>query len=96
VLKIVGLIQERIRRVGASGRISGLIREAQNRILERAAHTLDFEALAREFGVSYTTFRRRFRQQTGVAPAQFQSTIRINRARYRAGTEWGTKRTSRN
>lgn len=81
ILKIVGLIQERIRPVGASGRISGLIREAQNRILEQAAHALDFEALAREFGVSYTTFRRRFRQQTGVAPAQFQNTIRINRAR---------------
>jgi len=28
--------------------------------------------------VSYTTFRRSFKQQTGLAPSQFQNTIRIN------------------
>jgi transcriptional regulator GlxA family with amidase domain len=81
LIEILGLIQERIQSVGANGPISGVIREAQNRILQQAARPVDFAALARELGVSYTTFRRSFKQQTGVAPAQFQNTIRINRAR---------------
>ena len=81
VIEILGLIQERIQNVGAEGRISGVIREAQNHILRQAAQPIDFARLARSLGVSYTTFRRSFKRQTGVSPAQFQSTIRINRAR---------------
>ena len=82
ILKILGLIQERIQNVGADGRLSGVVREAQNRILQQAAQPIDFAALARSLGVSYTTFRRSFKQQTGVAPARFQNTIRLNRARH--------------
>jgi AraC-like DNA-binding protein len=81
VITILGLIHERMQHVGASGRISAVIREAQNRILAQAAQAIDFAVLASELGVSYTTFRRSFKQQTGVAPAQFQNTVRLNRAR---------------
>jgi AraC-like DNA-binding protein len=88
VLEILGLVQERMRGEGAGGRLSAGVREAQSRILQRAAEPIDFAALARELGASYTAFRRSFRQQTGVAPAQFQSAIRLNRARdLLAGTE---------
>ncbi len=81
IIKILGLIQERFLNVDAQGRISGVIREAQNHILIKAAEPIDFTFLARTLGVSYTTFRHSFKQQTGVSPAQFQNTIRINRAR---------------
>jgi AraC-like DNA-binding protein len=81
IVEILGLIQERIRSVGANGRISGIVSEAQNRILRQALQPIDFGLLAHDLGVSYTTFRRSFKQQTGVAPAQFQNTVRINRAR---------------
>jgi AraC-like DNA-binding protein len=81
VIAILGLIQERAQSVGAIGRISGIIREAQNHILRHAAQPIDFDLLGRSQGVSYTTFRRSFKQQTGVSPSQFQNTIRINRAR---------------
>jgi AraC-like DNA-binding protein len=80
VLEILGLLHERLQHGGAGGRLTGVIREAQNQILQGAARPIDFAALARSLGVSYTTFRRSFRQQTGVAPAQFQSAIRLNRA----------------
>lgn len=80
VLKILGLILERSRSVGAAGRFSAMVREAQNRILRLAAQDIDFPALARALGTSYTSFRRAFKQQTGLAPAQFQSEIRLNRA----------------
>ena len=81
IVEILGLIQERSQNVGARGRISDVIREAQNRILQQSARDIDFALLSRTLGVSYTTFRRRFKQQTGVSPAQFQNAIRLNRAR---------------
>jgi len=80
IIKLLGLIQERIQSVGSGGRISSVVRIAQNRILAQAAEAIDFAELARELGVSYTTFRRSFKRQTGIAPARFQSAIRINRA----------------
>ena len=80
IIKLLGLVQEHIQSVGSRGRISGVVRIAQNRILAQAAEAINFAALARELGVSYTTFRRSFKGQTGTAPAQFQSAIRINRA----------------
>jgi AraC-like DNA-binding protein len=81
IVRILGLIQERVQCVGANGRGKDVVYEAQNRILQQATRPIDFAALAREFGVSYTAFRRAFKRQTGVAPAQYQNTIRINRAR---------------
>jgi AraC-like DNA-binding protein len=80
-LAILGLVQERVQKVGAGRRMSAAVREAQNRILRRAGETLDFAVLARSLGLSYTSFRRQFRTQTGVAPARFQRDIRLNRAR---------------
>ena len=80
ILEILGLIHERTQNIGANGRISGIVREAQNQLLLQAAKPIDFARLASELGVSYTTFRRSFKQQTGVSPAHFQNTIRINRA----------------
>ncbi len=80
ILVILGLIQERTRSVGAKGRVSGLIREAQNHILMNATGTIDFAHLASALGIGYTTFRHRFKQQTGISPAQFQNSIRISRA----------------
>lgn len=81
IIEILGLLQERVRSVGASGRVSAVIREAQNQILKKASQPLDFFGLAQSLGVSYTAFRRSFKQQTGVSPARFQNAIRLNRAR---------------
>ncbi len=80
ILVILGLIQERVRNVGAKGRVSGLIREAQNHILMNATAAIDFKRLAGTLGLGYTTFRHRFKQQTGISPAQFQNSIRLSRA----------------
>jgi len=80
ILVILGQIQERVRNVGAKGRITGLIREAQNHILMNATGTIDFAHLASTLCLGYSTFRHRFKQQTGSSPAQFQNSIRISRA----------------
>lgn len=80
ILVLLGLIQERVRSAGAKGRVSGLIREAQNHILMNATAAIDFKRLAGDLGLGYTTFRHRFKEQTGIPPAQFQNAIRISRA----------------
>lgn len=81
VIEILGLIQERIQKVGSEGCVLNVIHEAQNRILRQALQTIYFEQLAQGLGMSDSTFRRRFKKQTGVSPVQFQTEIRINRAR---------------
>ena len=62
------------------GDISKIIREAQNYILRNVTQAIDFSLLARELGIGYSSFRHRFKQQTGNSPAQFQNAIRVNRA----------------
>ena len=47
---------------------------------QSATENIDFENLAGSLGICYSTFRHSFKQQTGVSPAQFQNSIRINRA----------------
>jgi len=81
VIEILGRIQERIQRAGSEGHASNVIHEAQNRILRQALQSIYFEQLAHGLGMSDSTFRRRFKKQTGVSPVQFQAEIRINRAR---------------
>lgn len=80
IVKILGFIQERLQGSGPNGQLSGVIREAQNRILRTATSPLDFQLLARELGIGYSNFRHRFKQQTGISPAQFQDSIRLSRA----------------
>jgi AraC-like DNA-binding protein len=80
VLVILGLIQERLRNVGTQGHISDIIRQAQNHILMHVSEPISFSLLAAKLGIGYSTFRHRFKQQLGISPAQFQNSIRINRA----------------
>ena len=80
IIGILGLIQERLQGTGPNRPLSGVIREAQNRILQAAASPIDFQNLARELGLGYSTFRHRFKQQTGISPSQFQDSIRLSHA----------------
>lgn len=80
IIKILGIIHERTQDNGVNRQLSRVIREAQNYILRQAEHPIDFAKLACTLGVGYSSFRHRFKQQTGVSPAQFQDSIRLNRA----------------
>ncbi len=81
IIKILGLVQEHILNMGVHGRLSSFIREAQNQILRQASLKINFEIMADKLGIGYSSFRHRFKQQTGVSPAQFQNSIRMNRAK---------------
>ena len=57
-----------------------LMREACFHILEHSEEPIDFAALSRRLGTSYSTFRRIFRRHTGLAPNQYLLQIRIRKA----------------
>ena len=41
---------------------------------------INFPFLAKKLGISYTKFRRDFREQTGIAPNQYLQQIRLQQA----------------
>ena len=57
-----------------------LVREACFYILEHAEEPIDFAAMSRRLGTSYSTLRRTFRRHTGLAPNQYLLQIRIRKA----------------
>jgi AraC-like DNA-binding protein len=42
---------------------------------------IDFQAMAKNMGISYSTFRRDFKRQTGLAPLQYHLLLKIEKAK---------------
>ena len=81
--QIVARILARLRCSSAEAReMEALIRRARLHILANAELSIDFPHLATELGISYSAFRHRFKQITGLPPGQFQIQIRLNKARH--------------
>ena len=60
--------------------IQRMVGRARQRLLEDVSGTTDLPALARELGVSYSTFRRAFKACTQLSPGQFQLQSKIQKA----------------
>jgi AraC-like DNA-binding protein len=58
-----------------------VIENAMARMREAAEKPVDIEGLAREFNVSYRSFRRAFAVHTGLSPHRYLLEIRLARAR---------------
>ncbi len=58
-----------------------VIQDAITRMREAAEQPLDIQELAREFNVSYRSFRRAFSLHTGLSPHKYLLEIRLARAR---------------
>jgi len=50
-------------------------------ISEYAEQIIDYTALARKLGMSYSLFRREFQKVTELPPGQYQNMIRLNKAK---------------
>jgi AraC-like DNA-binding protein len=59
------------------------ITRAKALLHERHADPLDLGRLAKELGVSYTSFRRSFKRHTGLPPNQYLQQIRLDHAKHR-------------
>ena len=57
------------------------IRKAILHILQHADQAINFDELAHKLGLSYSVFRHRFKQITGLAPNQYHIQVRLNKAR---------------
>jgi len=54
---------------------------AERYLAEHHAEALDMRDVARQLGVSYSSFRRSFTKQTGLSPWQYVLRLRLERAR---------------
>lgn len=63
------------------GHVDRAVRKAAGILAERHAEPVNVEALARELGVAYSHFRRRFKSLTGLSPWRYVIQVRLARAR---------------
>jgi len=60
---------------------ASLVRRAKIVMLGQLDQRTDLENLARDLGCSYSRFRFAFKEQTGLAPREFENRIKLNRSR---------------
>jgi AraC-like DNA-binding protein len=65
----------------ARDHLNQVILEAERRLVNDLEGSIDLREMARALGLSYSHFRRAFREQTGYAPWQFLTQQRLLRAR---------------
>lgn len=58
-----------------------MINRARLRIRESLESTLTIQQLAEELGVSYSNFRKLFKEHTGLSPATYQQDLRLQHAK---------------
>lgn len=61
--------------------IENQIKQAKLIILENLNHPIPQEEIARIVGMGYSLFRKKFKEYTGISPAQFQIQLRLNNAK---------------
>lgn len=58
-----------------------MINKARLRIRETLEECVTIQQIAEELGVSYSSFRKLFKEFTGIAPAMYQQDLRLQRAK---------------
>lgn len=58
-----------------------LVQIAKQHMLRNLHSRTQLETLAKELGVSYSTFRFAFKRQTGYAPREYENVLKLNRSR---------------
>ena len=61
--------------------IENQIKEAKLRIYENMHTTISQEEIAKNIGLGYSLYRKKFKEYTGVSPAQYQINLRIHKAK---------------
>lgn len=67
--------------IRAAGEASKRVQRAREIMLSPEARDLSLEEIARRLGVSYSSFRRIFREHTGVGPHQYRLHLKLSHAR---------------
>lgn len=82
-LEIVARIRSLLKISGAAGVTTPekLVKQVQLRMRKALGESVDFHELAHQLGMSYSTFRRIFKKETGRAPGEYFIEMKMNRAR---------------
>lgn len=80
---LIGLMYSRQRNIilGKNQGHVDLINKARTRIRSTLEEDVTIQEVADEMGVSYSNFRKLFKEFTGVAPAMYQQELRLQRAK---------------
>jgi len=65
----------------AASEASTMVQLAREIMLAEETRELPLENVARRLGVSYSSFRRTFREHTGVSPHQYRLHLKLSHAR---------------
>lgn len=61
--------------------IENQIRQAKLMILENIHTAISQEEIAGSIGIGYSLYRKKFKEYTGISPAQYQIQLRVNKAK---------------
>jgi len=80
---LIGLMYSLERNIilGKDSKHVEIINKARLRIRESLEDTLTIQEIAQELGISYSSFRKLFKEHTGFAPALYQQTLKLQRAK---------------
>ena len=82
-LEIVARIRSLLKITNSAGITSPekLVRQVQVRMREALGNSVDFHQLSQQLGMSYSSFRRVFKKETGRAPGDYFIEMKMNRAK---------------
>lgn len=82
LLQILGQLFATIKYHQFEGKkIEDKIKQAKLMIFENMHQTISQEEIAQSIGMGYSLYRKKFKEYTGVSPAQYQIQMRINKAK---------------
>lgn len=79
-IEIIARLRALRQGAGQNSQMEALMQRARCRLQERADQNVSIPELARELGVGYSLFRKAFKEQNGVSPAQYHLQLRIQKA----------------
>jgi AraC-like DNA-binding protein len=79
--KLLGICSELPSSGGPRSRAALAVRRAEEHLDEHHRESIDLEALAKQVGMGYSSFRRVFRDQIGISPWQYLLRSRLAHAR---------------
>ncbi len=83
VMHMVGIVNFTVRNEAMStDRLDQIIEQAKIIMQENVLHNLDLDALAAQLNISYSWFRKIFRDYTGHPPAKYFMLVKLRRAQY--------------
>jgi AraC-like DNA-binding protein len=82
ILQIMGYIFAQLRYHPFEGKvIENQIRQAKVLLLENIFSPVTQEEIADKIGMGYSRYRKRFKEYTGLSPAQYKINLKINKAK---------------